>query len=351
LLTPSTSTSDSERVPAFYYDGRTAVSHRVDLAIHPSGRLRVEGEGVSVDYALDAVELQPVVANIPRVLLLPGGGQCEIADGAAFDRLIAPRLVRRAGGEQWVQGFESRSAFVVGAVIILAVVVYVLVVHGLPLMASVVAWRISPSLESGLGDQTLAALDRLLLEPTRLDERRRRAIRDRFDTLRREAGDDFDARLEFRASAEAGPNAFTLPGGTIVVLDELVAFAVNDDEIAAVMCHELGHVRHRHVLRTALQNAGVVVLLGAIFGDVFSATSLAATLPLAAVQSSYSRDFEREADEYAVRLMSDSGLDTDHYVKLLERFDQRERRLGERYPDFLTSHPPNRERIEALKTR
>ena len=218
-------------------------------------------------------------------------------------------------------------------------------------MASVVAWQISPALESGLGDQTLAALDGLLFEPTTLVESRRRAIRGRFDALRRAAGYDFDARLEFRASAEAGPNAFTLPGGTIVVLDELVEFAVNDDEIAAVVCHELGHVRHRHILRTTLQNAGVVMLMGAIFGDVFSASSFAATLPLAAVQSSYSRDFEREADAYAVQLMSELGLDTNTYVTLLERFERRDRGSGERYPDFLASHPPNRERIEALRRK
>lgn len=349
MLKQSTLTSDCDHVPALYYDGRTAAARRVNLAIGTTGQLRVEGDGVHEEYAVDAVRLQPAIANLPRLMLLPGGAQCEVADGAAFDRLIAPRLRRESGSQQWIHRLESRSSYVMVAVVALALVVYFSVVRGVPFMAWVVASGISPSLEAGLGDQALAALDNLVFTPSTLGEPRRQALRLRFERLRNADDEDFAARLEFRASPGTGPNAFTLPGGTIVILDELVKFAANDDEITGVLCHELGHVRYRHTLRTALQNAGVVVLMGAIFGDVFSSTSFAATLPLAAVQSSYSRDFEREADDYAISLMSESGISSMHYVTLLERFDRRERSAAERYPDFLASHPPNAERIEALR--
>ena len=347
MLKQSTSTSGSEHVPGLYYDGRSAAKRRVDLSIDPAGRLRIEGDGIAAEHSLDAVRLQPAIANLPRLLLLPDGAQCEIADAIEFDQLIAPRL--GSGSQGWVHRLESRSAYVIAAVVILAVVVYLIVVRGVPFLASVVAAGINPSMEAGLSDQSLAALDNLVFEPSKLSPARRLALRQRFEALRKADSVDFAARLEFRTSPETGPNAFTLPGGTIVLLDELVTFALNDDEVAAVLCHELAHVRHRHILRTALQNAGVVVLLGAIFGDVFSGASFAAALPLAAVQSSYSRDFEREADEYAVSLMSELGVNSTHYVKLLERFDRRERAATERYPDFLATHPPNAERIEALK--
>ncbi len=351
MLKPSISTSVSERVPAQYYDGRSAAARQVELAIDSAGLLQVLGDGISLEYPVDRVDLQPVLANVPRVFLLPDGAQCEVADAIAFDRLIAPRLGRRHWLQRGIHRLESRVAYVVAAVVLLALVLYAGVVRGVPFMASAVADRISPSLESGLGAQTLAALDNLVFEQSTLGDARRRTLRERFGALRHAAGDEIGARLEFRASPEMGPNAFTLPGGTVVILDELVAFATNDDEIAAVLCHELAHVRYRHILRTALQNAGVVVLLGAVFGDVLSGASFAAALPLAAVQSWSSRDFEREADAYAVTLMAEVGISSDRYVALLERFDRRERSSGERYPDFLASHPPNAERVDALRKK
>ena len=64
-----------------------------------------------------------------------------------------------------------------------------------------------------------------------------------------------DYVLEFRKSPAVGPNAFALPGGTVVLLDELVAAAAHDDEIAAVLAHEIGHLHGRHTMRHVLQTS------------------------------------------------------------------------------------------------
>jgi Zn-dependent protease with chaperone function len=103
--------------------------------------------------------------------------------------------------------------------------------------------------------------------------------------------------LKFRGGGKIGANAFALPGGFVVLTDELVALAETDLEIIAVLMHELGHVEMRHTLRQTLQGALPGLLLAAMTGDV---DSLASGLPAALMQLRYSRQMETEADAYAL---------------------------------------------------
>ena len=100
---------------------------------------------------------------------------------------------------------------------------------------------------------------------------------------------------------QLGANAFALPGGTIFVTDELLdLLRGRDDVLIGVLGHELGHVEHRHGMRLLAQATALGALSSTLWGD-FSA--LFATLPVLYGQSAYSRDFEREADREAIRLL------------------------------------------------
>ena len=85
-----------------------------------------------------------------------------------------------------------------------------------------------------------------------------------------------------------GANAFALPNGTIVVTDDLVKLAEHDDELVAVLAHEIGHVVSRHALRRVLQDSGVMLLVAGITGDIVSISSLAAALPTLLIEAKYS---------------------------------------------------------------
>src|SRR4029077_985450 len=122
---------------------------------------------------------------------------------------------------------------------------------------------------------------------TAIDSGKQGELRRNFTALTAGLGDGYAYRLEFRACKGMGPNAFALPGGAIVLTDDLVELAENDAQISAVLAHEIGHVRNRHGLRLALQATGLSALIAALAGDAVSITSLAATLPTALLQSGY----------------------------------------------------------------
>ena len=174
-----------------------------------------------------------------------------------------------------------------------------------------------------------------------MPEARRQLLTTRFAALVGAAAPDATYTLQFRSSPAIGPNAFALPGGTVVLLDELEKTAQHDDEIVAVLAHEIGHLTGRHTMRHVLQTSAAGVLVAAVVGDVLSLSSYAAALPAFLLEARYSRAFELEADRVGFTLMDATGVDRAHFVRFLTRM---EKDHGSGVPGFLSTHPRADER-------
>jgi predicted Zn-dependent protease len=150
---------------------------------------------------------------------------------------------------------------------------------------------------------------------------RRDALAKEFAVLTDRAGQERRSELLFRSAPSIGPNAFAMPGGTVLLFDQLVAIAEFDDEILGVLAHELGHAEGRHPLRLLYQVLGLnaaIMLLGGEPGDLIEAAAHQGSSPLG---FAYSRDFEREADSRSVELMVKAGRDPVAFVRLLGRLE------------------------------
>ena len=101
-----------------------------------------------------------------------------------------------------------------------------------------------------------------------LEASRRDALKARFHSAVADLDPRYGFHLELRRSEVVGANAFALPDGTIVVTDALVHLAENDEELLAVLAHEIGHVVHHHALRSVMQNSAVALLLAFALGVV-----------------------------------------------------------------------------------
>jgi predicted Zn-dependent protease len=324
-----------------YFDGARSRALAVELAIYADGTLTLSGDGVALSLSRNAVAVSPRLGHTPRVLTLPGGARCELADDDELDRALAPRDWRRR-----LDALERRAALAAASVVVTIAALAAVVQLGIPALARIAAQSLPESVETQLGDTTLAALDHGMFGASALPAKRRDSIAALFDSLALRAR--LEARLALRAGGRAGANAFTLPGRTVVMTDELVQLATSDDEIAAVLAHELGHVARQHALRSALQNAGVVVLVAATLGDVTSISSLAATLPTTLVELQYSRRFEREADRDAVALLADTGRDPAALATVLARLEQSHGGGGS-LPAYLSTHPDTGERVREIR--
>lgn len=326
-------------VSAVYYDGKSSARREVLIAGDPGSVLRITGEGVDARWALKDVRISSRVGNAARLLYFPDGSQCATTDNDGVDRLLAQLAPAR-----WFSPhrLERSAAYAFVALVLTAVIGWGIIAHGIPALSKEVALRLPASTERYLGDDALQALDKLLLGPSALPPERQAELRALL------AGIKPGLRLEVRAGRKLGANALALPAGTIVLTDELVNLAVDDQELVGVLAHEAGHVQHRHLLRLVLQNSAAAVFVALAVGDLSSLTSLAAALPTLLLQFKYSREFELEADDFALELLAARGIPGAKLAALLERIEAK-RDAGTPGTEYLSTHPDTRKRAERAR--
>nr|WP_246580308.1 M48 family metallopeptidase [Deinococcus aestuarii] len=237
------------------------------------------------------------------------------------------------------------------------------VAFGLPALARTAA--------TATPDAVLATFDRETVEllegqnyvgPTRLSAARQAQLQRVFRQVTSRVGGSSPYRLLLRdgnapdAPFALGANAFALPGGTVVMTDQLVRLARDDRELAGVLAHEAGHVIRRHTLAGVYQGLGLSLLTVAVTGDLVSAGTFAAAVPAALLRNGYSRAAETESDEVAARFLLREYGTTRPLRNLLARLETLDRNAdehsvqgGSRVEDLLQTHPGTAERIRHLR--
>lgn len=329
-----------------YFDGRNSKAHAVSID-SDGARIRITGnaDGLPLVFMLAECRFTPPLGGTRRSLLLPDGGRCDTHDLQAFRKLENHKGFSRP--LRLVHFVESRWRLVAVCLAGLIACVWVFTTHGIPFAAKKIAYSLPPEIMEHVSQKTLQALDDGLLEPSTLDPQKADRLQRIFDRLSAVEGSDFSYRLALRSSPRAGPNAFALPSGIIVVTDELVALAENDRELIGVLVHETAHVENRHGLRMLFQNTGVFLLISVLVGDVASVTSIAATLPTLLVETGYSRRFEMEADLAAGIYLVRKGWGTQPLQNMLMRLY--ENQPGSPAPAAMSTHPETRQRIRYLQ--
>jgi len=152
--------------------------------------------------------------------------------------------------------------------------------------------------------------------------------------------------------AQDEPNAFALPGGKVGVNTGLFKVAKNQDQLAAVVAHEIGHVVERHHderITRQMGASGAVQLLGALAGDYGAlATQGGSILAQTGFLLPGSRAQETEADVVGQRLMAQAGFDPRAAVGLWQNMIAAG---GSRPPQWLSTHPDPQSRIAELQSR
>ena len=150
-----------------------------------------------------------------------------------------------------------------------------------------------------------------------------------------------DTELRFYSGRRLGANAFAVPGGTVIITDELIELAEHDEEIIAVLAHEVGHVAGRHVMQRLAQTSSMLVVWTAFTGDV-SVAALSILGPDQLVAMSYSRNFERDADRFAFDYLERAGIPPTRLGDILRRLERMSGTAG--MPVWSSSHPGAEER-------
>lgn len=322
-------------VPAFYFDGKTSRRMAVTLTVQ-DGVAVISGEAQR-HCPLPDLRVSERLGRASRKVTFPDGAYLEILDTRAFNALLAATGHEESLVVRMQQSWRATLiAFLATVFILVAGYLY-----GLPVFSKVIAHALPEQVERTIGSETLEFLDARILAPTKLPLQRQEAIVQRFKALIPPQESAPNYQIVFRKS-RIGPNAFALPSGQIVLTDEIIELIENDDAIMAILSHELGHLHERHLMRRIIQSSAIGAVATVLFGDV---SSLVANIPTVMLDLSYSRDAEREADDYAIAMLRKNGISLS---ALIHTFEKLEQESGESMP-YLSSHPPAAERIERIR--
>jgi len=163
-------------------------------------------------------------------------------------------------------------------------------------------------------------------------------------------------KYEFNVINSSIPNAYALPGGKISITRGLLVQMQNEDQLAGVLGHEIGHINARHTAdqytKTILTQT--VLLAGAYYlekkqvkhSDIYlTAGFLGANLMLL----KYSRNDEHEADRLGVEYMVNAGYNPNGYVELLEILQSLHTKEPSKFEALFSTHPLTTDRINASK--
>lgn len=189
------------------------------------------------------------------------------------------------------------------------------------------------------------------------DPRQAAYVRCVVDAITRELPAGWQAQWDTALFANEQPNAFALPGGKVGVHSGIFKVARNQDQLAAVIAHEIGHVVSRHHderITRQLQAQTALGLASAVVGSAYGEGAARTTSQLGGLTAQTlfllpkSREQESEADVVGQQLMARAGFDPREAVDLWENMIGAG---GARAPELLSTHPDPRSRLGELAAR
>jgi len=154
-------------------------------------------------------------------------------------------------------------------------------------------------------------------------------------------------KFEFHLLADANTvNAFALPGGQIFITYALLSRLKNEDQLAGILGHEIGHVINRHSAEHIAKQEltqGLIQATDIASGDPGMISRFVGNM----VNMKYGRDDELESDDYGVKYMVQAGYRPEAMIDVMRIL--KEASGGGNQPEFMSTHPSADNRIEKLK--
>lgn len=335
---------------ATFYDGKVAVAQPVRLSTI-DGYLLIERLHDTLQYPVSEVIVREPVGNAPRALELSDLGRLEIPVQDGLDNFLSS-LSHQDGWLVRIQGNWKVATLTTFLIVALGMLFYL---KGLPLVSAGLAQKVPVNYLKTLDQRSLESMDKALFAKSEVTEGRQARIQEQFDDLvsllRTDPDlnipDELDYKLEFRRMRDI-PNAMALPAGTLILLDGLV-LELTDSEILAVLCHELGHVVHRHALTQIVRSSIIGLAFAFTVGDF---SFIGSSMVLGVADLAMNRDMERQADEFSVRAFASAGEKLEPLLKVHEKLMKLTNESGEsdsKVEGYFRSHPPGAERQSNMR--
>lgn len=327
--------NSSRKVEATLVTRSTERGLRVEV-LSPDGAMLSDG-------LLSEVQIDPPLGSQPRRMMLSDGTMFETDDHEGVEALTGQT---RGSVLHLFEQYNRNLIYIVGLVLISGYVVYR---YGIDILVAAAIWLTPPVFVDQIDRGTLRTIDFTMAKETKLPEGERARVSAIFERMRDAMPEDIaeahDFKLLFRDVPGMGPNAFALPGGTMVVTDEFVKRFPDEDVLAGVIGHEIGHVVEQHGLKQTYRSLSIYILIAFLIGDPGPLLEDVLLEGNVLLSLSFSRAHETSADRFGLRLTDAAGYNPAG----LMMFFQEIRKLTGDNNGWMSTHPSNSDRIRAIE--
>jgi hypothetical protein len=324
--------------PTIFFDGVSSRRRQVTLTL--SDALEILEEGAPVRWAYADIRRAD---SPPGILRLACASAPPLARLEIRDAVLASDVTARCMRLDDHQTSRRGVAKIVGWSMAAAVSIVCVVLFGVPLAADRLAPLVPKPIERRIGDASEVQVKTIFGRNACEDAAGKAAFIKLVNRLRDAAGLDDDS-MTAGVLPTPVPNAFALPGGKVFVLKGLLDKAESSDELAGILAHELGHLKHYDNMRGLIYNGGTSFLIGLLFGDV-TGSSAVIFASRSVVEASYSREAETAADTFAIEIMHKLGRSPKPAAELMFRITGKE---GGGLTSILASHPLTEDRLARM---
>ncbi|GLR92973.1 MULTISPECIES: M48 family metallopeptidase [Bradyrhizobium] len=325
--------------PTIFFDGVSSRRRQVMLTLGDALEIAEDGEA-PVRWAYADIRRADGPAGVLRLACTsaPPLARLEIRDAA-----VAADVTARCLHLDEHQATRRGTAKIVGWSVAAAVSIVCVVLFGVPLAADRLAPLVPKPVERRIGDAAEVQMKTIFGRSVCEDPAGKAAFTKLVNRLRDAAG--LDDTMTAGVLPTSVPNAFALPGGKVFVLKGLLDKAESPDELAGILAHELGHLKHHDNMRGLIYNGGTSFLIGLLFGDV-TGSSAVIFASRSLVEASYSREAETGADTFAIEIMHKLGRSPKPAAELMFRITGKEGGSG--LTTILASHPLTEDRLARM---
>ncbi|MDC5354010.1 M48 family metallopeptidase [Acinetobacter baumannii] len=351
----------SQAVDIIFYDGIVSKPYRAQISAQSETEVLIRyGEQLEQQrhYQYTDMKLIGALGQLHPVIELDDDARIEFHGALPEWFNYSTKKIQHS-----IWKFERSPSLIFFSLIFVITFGISLVKWGVPATSHYVAFKLPENSLKKLGDEAENYVLNNWTAPSQLAQTQKDQITKQYLNT---VAENKPAKLVFRKGNRLGANAVALPNNTIIITDELIQIADNNQEILGVLAHEQGHLVYRHSLQQGLTSLGLSVLYIAMTGDN---SDLFTSLPAAMLGANYSRKFESEADLYALQLMDRKNIEVSHFANFLQRLNDKteedlnkasqstsptsqkessDNKLSIAVVDALSSHPATEERIRMV---
>ena len=322
---------------ANFYDGKISLKRNAMIEILGSFLIiNIEGDARTYRWNLENVEiLEKPIDNQPALI-----GCSDMPDA----RLIINQIDDFKKISQYIKqpSWWQTSGVFVRNIAALMITLCIIVIFAIPYWSKLIVPLVPATWESKLGEQAKS----IIIGDSKIcnSKKGNKALDKILVNLI-----DYKSNYNYNISVikKNTSNAISLPGGNIIIFSKLIDQADSQDELIAVIAHEIAHIKYQHGLESAINTltAGFII-------DVF--TGGGGTILYLANQYkslSFSREKEREADKYAIKLLENKNIDINGMINFFNKTNktQKQNHFSDIIPDYLSTHPNSKERIDSIE--